>query len=200
MALLILMVCVTRNPVWNLNSLKISGEVFSDLWLQASGSLLKNHPNERVQKIIANRTQTRILSFEFAIRICKMFWFVWAYLTCSEYDIWAIAIIQINIFSFWHMNDIPCKTLTFRVFISSMLFDLTMIWRGPANVWFPRTGFRRFTNFCFWNPLMAIFKGLEPQNSALFWELWNSINCKCSVTYSDGFECLQKSIQITKNQ
>ena len=128
-----------------------------------------------------------------------MFWFVWAYLTCSEYDIWAIAIVQINLFSFWHMNDIPCKTLTFRVFISSMLFDLTMIWRGPANVWFPRTGFRRFTNFCFWNPLMAIFKGLEPQNSALFWHLGNSINYKCSVTDFDGFDCLQKKSKSLKN-
>ena len=68
-----LMTHTLRKPVSNLNSFPISGEVFSDLRLQATGSLVKNHLNGRVQKIIANRTQTRILSFELAIRICKMF-------------------------------------------------------------------------------------------------------------------------------
>ena len=65
-----LMTHTLRKPVSNLNTFLISGEVFSDLWLQATGSLLKNHPNEHVQKIITNRTQTRIPSFELAIRIC----------------------------------------------------------------------------------------------------------------------------------
>ena len=104
-----LMTHTLRKPVSNLNTFLISGEVFSDLWLQAPGSLLKNHPNEHVQKIIANRTQTRIPSFELAIRICKMFWFVWAYLTCTEYDIQTSRIVQINLFSFWHnvMDDFP---------------------------------------------------------------------------------------------
>ena len=102
-----LMTHTLRKPVSNLNTFLISGEVFSDLWLQATGSLLKKHPNEHVQKIIANRTQTRIPSFELAIRICKMFWFVWAYLTWSEYDIQTSRIVQIYLFPFWHMDDFP---------------------------------------------------------------------------------------------
>ena len=72
-ALLILMVCVTRNPVGNLNSLKICGEVFSNLSLKVAGPLLRNQANQGTEIIIANRTQTRIPSFELAIRICKMF-------------------------------------------------------------------------------------------------------------------------------
>ena len=65
-----LMTHTLRKPVSNLNTFLINGEVFSDLGLQATGSLLKNHPNEHVQKIIANRTQTRIPSFELPMRIC----------------------------------------------------------------------------------------------------------------------------------
>ena len=63
------MVCVTRNPVRNLNSLKIFAEVFSNLSLKVAGPLLRNLVNQGTEIIIANRTQTRIPSFELAIRI-----------------------------------------------------------------------------------------------------------------------------------
>ena len=63
------MVCVARNPVWNLNSLKIFAEVFSNLSLRVAGPLLRNQANQSTEIIIANRMQTRIPSFELAIRI-----------------------------------------------------------------------------------------------------------------------------------
>ena len=65
------MVCVTRNPVGNLNSLKIFAEVFSNLSLKVAGPLLRNLVNQGTEIIIANRTQTGIPSFELAIRICE---------------------------------------------------------------------------------------------------------------------------------
>ena len=44
------------------------------------------------------------------------------------------------------------------------------------------------------------FQRLGAEKLCFSRDLRNSINYKCSVTDFDGFECLQKSVKITKNQ
>ena len=75
-------------------------------------------------------------------------------------------------------------------------------WTDVAARWsrLVRTRFRRLVISIFWNTLMAIFKGLEPQNYTFGGNLWNSINSKFRWSISivqTATKNLQKSLKIS---
>ena len=70
------------------------------------------------------------------------------------------------------------KTLRFRIFICSAPLDLLVSWRARTLTRLARMKIQRLEIFTFWNPQMANFKGLEPQNWVFSGNLWNSINSK----------------------
>ena len=70
------------------------------------------------------------------------------------------------------------KTLSFRIFVCSAPLDLLVSWRASTLTHRARMKIQRLEIFTFWNPQMANFKGLGPQNGAFSANLWNSINSK----------------------
>ena len=100
---------MARKPATNLNASQKSAEVFNDLWLQTTASLLKNYVNQRCWKIIPNRTQTKNPSFELTVRISQDVLIVWVCLTCPEHDIQTSRTVQVNLFPFWHVNYFPSQ-------------------------------------------------------------------------------------------
>ena len=70
-----------------MNAFPKSDEVFNDLWLRATASLLKNQTNHNTETIIPNRTQPKNPSFELTVRISQDVLIAWVCLVCLEYDI-----------------------------------------------------------------------------------------------------------------
>ena len=130
-------------------------------------------------KIIPNRTQTKNPSFELTVRISQDVLIVWVCLTCPEHDIQTSRTVQVSLFPFF-----PCQLFPFakRLALECLSVPHHSIswWTDVAARWsrLVRTRFRRLVISIFWNTLMAIFKGLEPQNYAFGGNLWNSINSK----------------------
>ena len=177
------------NPVTNLNAFQKSDEVSHELWLKTTVPLLKIVVNQWCWKIIPNRTQVKIPSFELCFRISQDILIVWVCLTSPVYDVQTSTTIQINRFLFWMWTIFLRKTFTcaFRATRSPVELTCAHVGRGQQGPDFTISGFPLF------DAPKSYFQRVGASKLFNFKESWESSQAKIWLSVLDHLDCNEKS-------